>query len=106
MPTLLIGKQPIVFLTVYFVINFITIIINNQVPVAVTKIVPYNYIGQYSALRQVLHTIGTAIGSGSVIFMLDCLGGYATLSIMGAFQLISGFFYYIYMKNQATSKQN
>jgi len=98
MPLMLFGYSGKVFLIVYLIGNFILNFINYAVPVAVTKIVEYRYMGQYSAWRMLFHTFGTAIGGASVTFMLNTFGGVPTMIIGGGCQLISGISYYAYMK--------
>lgn len=99
LPTMLIGKSPTIFMLMYFVGNFALNFINYGVPIAVTRIVEYDYIGRYSAWRMMLHTLGAAIGGSSITFMLNTLGGVPTLLIGGVCQVISGLSYYIYMKS-------
>jgi len=109
-PFMLVGKNQFVFFTIYLAVSLVKNFIDYGVPTAVTKIVDYRCIGQYSAWRMVLHTLGTAIGGMAVtgiginVFslkitipgLMDTFGAYGTLIIAGAFQVISGFVYYIY----------
>lgn len=95
-PFMLVGKDPAVFFAVYLIVSLFKNFIDYGVPTAITKIVDYRCIGQYSAWRMVLHTLGTALGGIAVPYMLELFGAYATLIVAGAFQAISGFVYYWY----------
>lgn len=97
-PFMLAGKSSVVFFTVYLLVSLFKNFIDYGVPTAITQIVDYRCIGQYSAWRMVLHTLGTALGGIAVPYMLDIFGALTTLIIAGAFQVISGFVYYWYMK--------
>ncbi|MBQ2941629.1 MAG: hypothetical protein IJD97_05265 [Clostridia bacterium] len=98
-PLLILNNKEIIFYAVYFLLNIVLIIINAGVPVAVTKVVHYDYMGRYSAWRMLLHTLGGAIGSGITVFLLSSFGGTLTLIFAGSCQLISGISYYIFLKN-------
>lgn len=104
MPMMLVGKSSAIFLAFYFLLSFAINFVNYGVPIIVVNIVDYEYAGQYSAWRMMLHTLGTAIGSGVVIKMFNAIGGLSTLIIAGACQLISGIVYYIYLKKLSKSK--
>lgn len=95
-PFMLAGKSSAVFFTVYLIVSLFKNFIDYGVPTAVTKIVDYRCIGQYSAWRMVLHTLGTALGGIAVPYMIDIFGALMTLIIAGIFQVISGFVYYWY----------
>lgn len=98
MPAMLIGNSSKMFMVMYLVGNFALNFINYGVPVAVTKIVEYRYMGQYSAWRMMLHTFGTAAGGMAITFMLHTFGGIPTMIIGGLCQVISGIVYYVYMR--------
>ena len=105
-PIMLLGKNPTIFFVIYLAVSLFKNFIDYGVPTAVTKIVDYRCIGQYSAWRMVLHTLGTALGGIAVTGMtfmgitlpglMDIFGGIGTLIIAGAFQVISGAVYYWY----------
>lgn len=83
------------FLVVYAVIYFFLIILNNIVPVTVTKIIDYKVAGQYSAGRMLLNTLGTSLAGFVCVPMFRSLGVIPTLAISGGLQLLSGLGYYI-----------
>ena len=83
------------FLVVYSVIYFFLIILNNIVPVTVTKIIDYKVAGQYSAGRMLLNTLGTSLAGFLCVPMFKTLGVIPTLALSGGMQLISGIGYYI-----------
>ncbi len=87
-----------VFLTALFVARLATVIIGIAIPVAVVKIVNYTYIGRYSAWRMIVHTLGTALGSGTAIVMTDALGGITAMLISGLCMVLCGVAYYICLK--------
>ena len=99
-PFMMVGKSKIVFFTVFFFANIAFNFIAYGVPTAVTKIVHYNCIGQYSAWRMVIHTLGVAVGGVAVTYLMELFGIYVTLIIAGACQVVSGAAYYIAMKDR------
>ena len=101
MPFMLFGNSKTMFLCFYLLSGIAMNFINCSVPVAVTKLVDYNYMGQYSAWRMMLHTLGIALGSGITVFMLNIFGGILTLAISGLLQLASSISYYHILKMQA-----
>ena len=105
LPLLIAGKSKPVFFTVYFLLNIVWNFVNYGVPVAVTKMVDYRYIGQYSAWRMLLHTLGTAIGGGCMTFMLGAFGGTATLIFAGLCQFLSSVKYYICIKKYPINRE-
>ena len=98
LPLMLSNGTSAVFLICYGFVYFFFTIINYAVPVAVTQIVDYSVIGQYSALRLLLHAAGSAIAGFVCTPMLDFFGGLGTLLISGTLQLISGVAYFLYMR--------
>lgn len=103
-PLMLVGKNATIFFIMYLIVSLCKNFIDYGVPTAVTKIVNYRYIGQYSAWRMVLHTLGWALGGVAVPYMMKLFGAYGTLIIAGALQAVSGFVYFwytnIYMKKR------
>ena len=95
-PLMLVGKNPAMFFAFYLVVSLFKNFIDYGVPTAITKIVDYRCIGQYSAWRMVLHTLGTALGGMAVPYMMSLFGAYGTLIIAGALQAGSGFVYFWY----------
>lgn len=88
------GFGTVSFLLAYFVSKFAMTVIDYSIPVAVTKIVDYSHIGRYSAWRMVLHTLGTAIGSGSIIFLVNCFGGIIAFILTGLCIAFCGVIYF------------
>lgn len=102
LPGMLVGKSVTVFCVMYVIVHFAYTLINYAVPVMVTEMVDYEYIGQYSAWRMLLHTGGTAAAGFVATYMLEWFGGIPTLMIAGGAQLLSGAVYYLY--NRETQK--
>jgi len=84
-----------VFLVSLFIAKTFMSIIDYAVPVWVVKNIDYSYIGRYSAIRMLLHTGGTAIGSGVVILMIKSFGGFLTMLISGICILLCGVAYFL-----------
>lgn len=99
-PFMFVGKSKLVFFTVFFFANIAFNFIAYGVPTAVTKIVHYNCVGQYSAWRMVLHTLGVAVGGAAVTYVMELCGIYITLIIAGLCQIISGAAYFRIMKDK------
>ena len=95
-PLMLAGKNPTVFFGVYLLVSLFKNFIDYGVPTAVTKIVDYRCIGQYSAWRMVLHTLGTALGGIAVPYLMSFFGAVGTLIFAGALQAMSGAVYFWY----------
>ncbi|MBR2615162.1 MAG: MFS transporter [Clostridia bacterium] len=105
MPAMLIKPDLSLFYTMFFFANFFLNIINNAVPVSVTKFVDYEYVGQYSSWRMLLHTAGGALAGVAVTPMLSMLGGAGTLGLGAALQVISGIGYYLFLRKSGTEKK-
>ncbi len=83
------------FLVVYSVIYLFLIVLNNAVPVTVTKIIDYKVAGQYSAGRMLLNTLGTSVAGFVCVPMFKAIGVVPTLLITSLMQILSGLGYYI-----------
>lgn len=88
------------FIVFYSILYLFYSVINYAVPVIVTKIVDYHIVGQYSAGRMLLHTLGTAIAGFVCVGMMNLFGAVWTLILSGATQLISAIVYYIYLSDR------
>ncbi len=82
------------FLAVYSVMYFFLIILNNAVPVTVTKIIDYKVAGQYSAGRMLLNTLGTSAAGFLCVPLFDAVGVVPTMIITAILQILSGIGYY------------
>lgn len=100
MPLMCINRSPSIFLIMYFLVYFVFNLITYATPVLVTKVVDYNIMGQYSAWRMLLHTVGSALGGVVCIPMIDALGAFASLALVGSMQLISGVVYFVFCRKQ------
>lgn len=98
MPTMLTFGTLSLFYVMYFFANFFVNIINNAVPVAVVGFVDYDYMGQYSSWRMLLHTAGVAIASAVLPSMLGLFGGVWTLLIGAVCQILSGAAYFAFLR--------
>ena len=98
MPLIIIEKSTECFLIMYGLGYFILNLINYSVPVAVTRIVDYKVISQYTAWRMLLNTLGSALAGLVCIPMMELLGGITAFIIIGIMQLISGGTYFMCIK--------
>jgi Na+/melibiose symporter-like transporter len=98
MPAMLVKHSLSLFYGMYFFANFFLNVINNAVPVAVTKFVDYEYVGQYSSWRMLLHTAGIALSNALVTPILGALGGTSTLLVAAICQLLSGIAYFLFLR--------
>ena len=91
---MLLGNSQKMFLIVYFTVYLFYNFVNYAVPVLVARNIDYGCIGQYSAWRMALHTVGTAIGSALVPVLHQIIGGVVCLIVCGVLLLICGVCYY------------
>ena len=98
LPAMLFFKSTAAFLIFYGITYFFVVHINYAVPVAVTRLVPYEIAGKYNAGRMLLNTLGTSLASALCIPMFDIIGAIPTLILCAAVQLVSGVMYYYVLK--------
>ena len=103
MPAMIVGKSLGIFYVMYFFANFFISFINNAVPVAVTKVVDYEYIGQYSSWRMLLHTLGVALSNAVVTPLMSAVGSMGLMLIAVICQIFSGIAYFIFLKRYNTN---
>ena len=96
-PIMLTGNTTL-FYIMYFIVYIFDIFIQYAVPVAVTKIVDYNAIGQYTTFRMLFHTLGLVIANATVIPLVKTIGGPLTMLLATLGMLVLGIVYYAYMK--------
>lgn len=85
------------FYTLYFFTYLFVILIQYSIPFAVTKIVDYDAIGQYTTSRMLLHTAGQALANFSVLWLVERLGIIPTMVLAVSGQVICGIVYYVYL---------
>lgn len=105
LPATLIANSTWIFLLMYFIGYFFVVIVNYATPTLITEIVDYKVMGQYSAWRMVLHTIGMGIASLICVPLLEVFGGIITLIIAGSFQLFAGIGYFMTERYRENKKQ-
>lgn len=98
MPLMVLRGKTIDYLVFYTIVYFFITIINYAVPVTVTKIADYDIIGQYSAGRMLLNTLGTSIAGLVCVWLFERIGVLVTITLSGGLQLLSGVGYYVYLK--------
>lgn len=93
-----------VFLISFFISKMVTTVVDNAIPVAVTKIVDYSHIGRYTALRMLTHTLGSAIGAAVILHIIDGFGKIPAMIFSGMCILVCGTAYFIYFNKNKTIK--
>jgi hypothetical protein len=94
-----------VFLIVYVPLYFFILMLNNGVPFILTKVIDYNVMGQYSAGRMLLNTLGTSLAGFLCIPMFRVMGVIPALALSGGLQLLSGIGYYIVLTRMKKEKE-
>ena len=79
--------------------------LNNGVPFILTKVIDYNVMGQYSAGRMLLNTLGTSLAGFLCIPMFRVMGVIPALALSGGLQLLSGIGYYIVLTRMKKEKE-
>ncbi len=98
-----VGNSSTVFLSLYFVAFFFMNYINYSIPVIVAEFIDYNCLGQYTAWRMGLFTLGSSVGGALVPVFLKYFGAVGTLILCGILMIPCGLGYYIFERN---SKRN
>ena len=99
-PLMLLGGTKTVFIIFYFISFLFVNYINIAVPVVVAEYIDYNCLGQYTAWRMALFTLGVSLGGFVVPLLLNSIGGFGTLLVSGITMLPCGIGYYIFEKNK------
>ena len=86
------------FIAVYVVLMLLIGIVDNLMPVLVTRIIPYENIGSYTSLRMGTHMAGLSLGSMAAGAALGNVPTAALLAFSGCLQLGSGFAYWMYCR--------
>lgn len=97
MPLMYASGKLIPFYVLYFFVYFFVIIIQYAIPFAVTKIVDYDAIGQYTTSRMLLHTLGQALANFSVLWLIGKIGSIPTIILSVSGQVVCGLVYYLYL---------
>ena len=98
MPMMTAFSSTVTFLLFYGIAFFFRVFVDYGIPVAVTRIVQYETMGQYSAGRMLLNSLGTMLAGFLCVPMFRLFGVNITMVISAAMQLITGISYYTYMK--------
>ena len=105
MPVMVFGGTKAVFAVFYFIAFFFNTYICYSVPTIVAENIDYNCLGQYTAWRNALFTLGIAVGGAMVPFLLSFVGGIGTLIVGGIAMLPCGIGYYIFENSQKKMKK-
>ena len=100
MPAMLFGKNTVVFLLFFALGTLFKNIIDYACPVAITYIIDYDIVGQFSSWRISLYMLGAAIAGVVLMPMLDAIGGIPTMLINGAAFVIMGAGYWLCVKDK------
>ena len=98
MPMMTFFSTTATFLVFYGIASFFRVFVDYGIPVAVTRIASYETMGQYSAGRMLLNSMGTMLAGFLCVPMFRLFGVTVTIVISAVMQLITGISYYIYMK--------
>jgi len=102
MPMMIIGKNHVVFLVFYFIAFVLNMYISYAAPVIIAEKIDYGCLGQYSAWRMGLTTLGTSLGSALVPILLEWVGAGGVLLFGGISMLPFGIGYYLFEKRAVT----
>ena len=86
------------FIAVYVVLMLLIGIVDNLMPVLITRIIPYENIGSYTSLRMGTHMAGLSLGSMAAGAALGSVPTAALLAVSGCLQLGSGLVYWMYCR--------
>lgn len=100
MPISFMGNSKTVFIVCYTLGYVFVNFVNYAIPVIVAGNIEYSCLGQYTAWRMGLHTLGTALGSASVPLLLNLVGGLGTFIVCAITILPCGFSYYFFEKSR------
>lgn len=103
-PAITAGGSKTMFIVFYFIAYLFFNFINNAIPVVVALHIDYNCLGQFTAWRMGIYTLGTAIGGACVPILLKWFGSFNTLLIAGITMLVCGVGYYIFDKKATAEK--
>lgn len=106
LPLSFLGGSKTVFVIIYMLSYIFLNFVNYAVPVIVARNVDYRCLGQYTAWRMGLHTLGSALGSAAVPLLLKYTGGIGTFIIAGITLLPCGICYYLFEKNPMEKVSN
>lgn len=98
--TWMVAGNSTTFLVMYTITYVAFHLINNAVPVGLTKVIDYDVIGQFSAWRMACFSLGIAVAGMVAIPMIDAIGGVSVMIFAGIFQMISSGIYFWYMKKE------
>ncbi len=98
MPMMTVFSTTATFLVFYGIACFFRVFVDYGIPVAVTRIANYENMGQYSAGRMLLNSLGTMLSGFLCVPMFRLFGVNITMVISAVMQLITGISYYTYMK--------
>ena len=96
LPFSLLGNNMPIFFIFYTVATIFYIIIASSCAVYFSEIIHYDDIGTYTAVRLIIMTIGQAVSSFFVSFLIDRIPSVYLLILCGICQLISGIMFYCY----------
>ena len=96
MPLMALGNTSVTFIAFYGAVVLANTYISYAVPVIVANHIPYSCLGQYTAWRMGLMTLGISVGSLLVPVLLDAAGTMLTLLVGGIAMLPCGIGYFLF----------
>lgn len=106
LPMLMAGRNFSVFAAVYLVLLLGQSVADNAAPVLVAKIVPYECIGSFTAVRIGLFQGGISLGSIAAGAALGRIPVVWLLLFSGMMQLISGLVYWLFARKQPAVRED
>ena len=103
-PSIAAGDSKTLFIVFYFIAFVFFNFINNTIPVMVALHIDYNCLGQFTAWRMGIYTLGTAIGGACVPILLKWMGGFNTLLMAGITMLVCSVGYYVFDRKASAKK--
>lgn len=103
MPLMMFTKSPVVYLLLYAAGTLFRDFVDYACPVAITYIVDYEVMGQFSSWRLALYMGGGALAGVALVPMLEHLGGPLTMMINGAAFVVMGLGYFLMMREKRSA---
>lgn len=103
MPAMMSGNIAL-FYCMYFLTGICISLIDAAIPVVVIELVDYEFMGQYSSYRMLLHTLGITVSGLVAIPLLELFGGMGLMVFSASCQIFAGTAYYLLARSVYKSK--
>lgn len=92
------GSNVKIFVIFYIIAYIGQVFVDVSIPVYITEIIPYKYMGGFTSIRMLLFTAGTATGN-YIAGVMSASHPKSLMILCGCAQLIAGIWYYIFSCN-------